>query len=209
MKAVGTILGVVSIALVCSGCIVAWQANAPGSYGQCHSRGSSYNALATKALSPSGDCEAIQQQRATTTTGDALGTSVEASKATDLSAATRQGQVATETAKGVANGTGTSSGDMTPTNSPKNSTSKAATTAVAQTGAVAKGQAPNESDGNVVDAKADAQTIADLQADVDRAQAIAEQVGSGGGENGADTPAQALAKKQLADAQARLAAAKK
>ena len=147
MKALGTILGLVSVALVCYGCAVGWQINMPASYGQCHSRGSSYNALATKAMSPSGESEAIQQQRATTTTGDALGTSVEASKATDLSAATRQGQVATETAKGVANGTGTSSGDMSPAATPTKSITP--TLSVAPGGVAGnKVAAPSASPGN-------------------------------------------------------------
>lgn len=239
--------------MVLTGCAVGWQINMPASYGQCHSRGSSYNALATKALSPSGESEALQQQRASTVTGDALGTTVEADKATDLAAAKDQSQVTTETAKAARDSTGTASGALTPTSTPKKSESKAATTAIAKTGALAKGQAPVESDGTTqggddsagtapaatVDdaaakakqaeeaaakakaaeeakAKADAEAakkaaqadVASCEADLATAQKTADLCGTGGGKDGANTPAQQAAQDNLARAKAALAAAK-
>lgn len=138
----------VLLAMFLAGCAVGWQINMPMAYSQAHSRGSSYNAADAKTMDISGTSEAFQQQRATTETGDALSTSVEADKATDVAAAKGQGQVATETAKAARESTGTASGDITPTSEPTKTTSVAPTIAVAPGGiAGSKTAAPAASPG--------------------------------------------------------------
>lgn len=214
MKTIGTALGLVSIALCLAGCAVGWQINMPMAYSQAHSRGSSYNAADAKQMDISGTSEAFQQQRASTTTGDALSTSVEADKATDLAAAKDQSQVTTETAKTQHEGQATASGEQNATSSPTDTTSVAPQVNVAPGGIAAGAQtAPAASPGTNTTSPTGSQTqsaapsIAELQAAVESAQKVCDLCGEGGAADGTDTPAQTQAKANLAAAKAALAAA--
>lgn len=160
------IIGAVAALLLCGGCAVGWQINMPMAYSQAHSRGSSYNAADAKTMDISGTSEAFQQQRATTAGagGEALHTSVEAAKATDLASSKGQSQMTKEGSQGVDQGSGTTSGAQTPTATPTKTTSISPTANVAPGGLAASNtNAPNASPGTNA-ASPSATAAADLPA---------------------------------------------
>lgn len=211
------VVGLVVLAMLSAGCAVGWQINMPGAYSQAHSRGTSYNAASGKEMSPEGTTEAFQQQRAVTATGDALGTSVDQDKATDLAAAKGQSAVTTETAKAQDQGTGTASGPVSADSAPTKTTSVAPSVSVAPGGAAitssaAPAASPGDASAGAAPAPAKEPTAEDIAA-LEEAVAAAEKAvtmfGSGGNPDGSDTAEQAKAKAALASMQARLEAARR